>query len=102
MSMSDSTGVHALLRTPKVSVKVRSSAWRYLKAEMNPDEDVLVMVLSDDGWIAGVLPRKFPGTPTEALEARLDRYTVLFPQPASITSLDGRTLEFTENVLSVS
>ncbi len=101
MSASESTGVHAIVESPRVAVTVRSSAWRYLKAEMNPEDDVLVLVLSEKGWIAGVLPRKFPGTPSKVVTARLEQYTVLFPQPEQVRNLDGRTLEFAENVLSV-
>lgn len=101
MSANESTGVHAILRSPHVAVTVRSSVWRYLEAEMDPEEDVLVMVMSDSGWLAGVLPRQFPGTPTEAVTAQLDQYTVLFPQPEQMKKLDGHTLDYAGDVLSV-
>ena len=82
-------------------LNVRSSAWGYLNEEMNPEDDVLVLVWSDVGWMAGVLPREFPGTPTEALRARLEQYTVLIPQAERINELNGRTLQFEAQVLTV-
>lgn len=99
--MELSTGNWKIGESSGVSLTVRSSAWRYLNTEMNPDDDVLVLVHSDSGWIAVVLSRHFPGTPTTALKVRLDRYSVLIPQPEQLKKLNGCTLEFAENVLSV-
>lgn len=82
-------------------LNVRSSAWGYLESEMNPEDDVLVLVWSDVGWMAGVLPREFPGTPGDALRANLDGYTVLIPQADRLGELNGRTLQFEADVLSV-
>ena len=75
-------------------LKVRSSAWSYLESEMNSDDDVLVLVWSDAGWMAGVLPRDFPGTPDTALKTNLGRFTVLIPQADRLDELQGLTLEY--------
>ncbi len=80
---------------------MRTSAWNYLENEMNTDDDVLVLVWSDAGWMAGVLPRDFPGTPDTALKASLGRYTVLIPQIDRIRDLQGLTLEYGAQGLAV-
>ena len=68
---------------------------------MDKAEDVLVLVYSDQGWMAGVLPREFPGTPDDAFTATLGQYTVLIPQADRVHELQGRTLQYEENLLSV-
>jgi hypothetical protein len=82
-------------------LKVRSSAWSYLETEMNSEDDVLVLVRSGASWMAGVLPRDFPGTPANAFTASLGRYTVLIPQTEQLDELRGRTLQCESNVLAV-
>ena len=80
---------------------MRSSAWSYLESEMNSVDDVLVLVRSDAGWMAGVLPRDFPGAPHDAFKASLGQYTVLIPQTDRLDELQGLTLQCEANVLAV-
>lgn len=68
---------------------------------MNSVDDVLVLVWAEAGWMAGVLPRDFPGTPNNALKASIGRYTVLIPQEERLQELEGRTLQYEADALAV-
>lgn len=99
--MNTITGRWPVCEAPEVLLKVRSSAWHYLASEMNTEDDVLVLVRSGAGWMAGVLPRDFPGTPDSALKANLGSYTVLIPQTENLRELQGLTLEYGAQGLAV-
>ena len=99
--MNITTGRWPVSTSPEVLRNVRSSAWSYLEKEMNPEDDVLVLVWSETGWMAGVLPRAFPGTPEHALRAHLEEYTVLIPQAERLDELHGRTLQYEADLLTV-
>jgi len=96
-----STGEWEISKSPQVMLTVRSSVWHYLASEMDADDDYLVLSWTDTGWIAGVLPRSFPGGEKRTMKARLDKYTILIPQPDQLQKLHGRKLEYEDRVLSV-
>lgn len=99
--METNTGRWPISQSPEVMLKVRSSAWSYLESEMNSEDDVLVLVWSDAGWMAGVLPRDFPGTPDTAMKTSLGRFTVLIPQTDRVHELANLTLEYGAQGLTV-
>ncbi|MDH3453493.1 MAG: hypothetical protein OEN20_13870 [Gammaproteobacteria bacterium] len=91
-----------------VSLTVRSSAWRHLARTVDPRREELVFVwgvlgsASKSGWTVAVLPREDEIYPEDHFfRARLGDYMIVVPQSNHVDKLNGRTLQYENNDLSV-
>ncbi len=98
--MSRNTGDRALSPSPKVTLTIRTSTWRYLEKWVDPKKEALLLVWgrfgnqSDAGWIVSILPHdELPRSQDKRpLRSSLDEYELLVMQPQHVGKLNGRSM----------